>query len=246
MLKQRAWRLAHVALAESLRSIYLSLTYKNIITDIAAQVDFETPYPLEPEVAAAVEAAIQHHVYTWETLEDEGVIQDWLAEYFSKNNAVELPLHSYSFPSGKYTPTVNAENEKEVRACFKDDTQFELFRTGKDYRYGFASVNDAEYNKHYGTITSQIEELVDSGQVRQGVTIHLETVPIPFLQDVPLLEGKWLDRKVAELAEWGALLLAQGFKVKEEDRPLLASAKYLKGMEQKSPRMKYRHFINNP
>ena len=51
-------------------------------------------------------------------------------------------------------PIINNENEKEVRACFSDDEQFELFRSGKDYSYGLASITDAEYKAHYDQMSS--------------------------------------------------------------------------------------------
>ncbi len=39
----------------------------------------------------------------------------------------------------------------------------------------------------------------------------LETVLTPLLRDAPLVDGHWLDAHVVELAEWGALLLRQGY-----------------------------------
>ena len=42
-----------------------------------------------------------------------------------------------------------------------------------------------------------------------------------------MIAGKWLYRKIVELAEWGAMLKANGYQVKEEDRSLLATARYL-------------------
>ena len=45
---------------------------------------------------------------------------------------------SYSYFGGKYNPDVNPENEAEIRACFQDEAEFELFRTGKDYATWFS------------------------------------------------------------------------------------------------------------
>jgi hypothetical protein len=68
-----------------------------------------------------------------------------------------------------------------------------------------------------------LHNLVDSGQVQSGATLYLETVPMLFLRDVPLIEGVWLDRYAIELAEWGALLKAKGYKLQEiEDAHRLA------------------------
>lgn len=68
---------------------------------------------------------------------------------------------------------------------------------------------------------------MDSGRVQAGATVRLETVPVPFLQQAPLVEGEWLDYHLAELAEWGALVQAKGyaFKETEDDHPL-ASARF--------------------
>jgi hypothetical protein len=197
----REWRLSQIALAEVLGRLRIELLLRNIIIDIADQVNFQTPYPLEPETAAAVDMAIRNHVTTWEALEDEGVIQEWLWDYMVDKEAKALPVNSYSYPDGKYSTTVTHENEKEVRACFADDAQFELFRSGKDYTHGLAGITDAEYHEHYGTIVNAMQELVKSGQVQEGSIIHYEWCPIPFLQDAPLVQGQWIDQRMVELAE---------------------------------------------
>ena len=45
------------------------------------------------------------------------------------------------------------------------------------------------------------------GDGSPGTMAQLETVSVPFLRKVPLLEGGWVDRYVVELAEYGSLLL---------------------------------------
>ena len=37
------------------------------------------------------------------------------------------------------------QNEKLAQVCFKNDTQFELFRSEKDYTNVLASITDTEY-----------------------------------------------------------------------------------------------------
>lgn len=228
MLKVRNWRLSQIALAECLRNLHTELIFRNVISDVAAQVNFEMPYPLEPEVAASVESAIRNHVYTWEALEDSNIIHDWLWDYLVEKGAKELPLNANQYPDGQYQVNIIPSNEKEVRACFPDDTQFERFKSGEDFTHGLASVTDAEYNRHYETMVNAIEELVKSGQVQAGKIVRLEMIPIPFLQEAPLIDGVWLDSKVIELAEFGNLLKCLGHGVKEEDIPLLASKKYIR------------------
>ena len=64
---------------------------------------------------------------------------------------------------------------------------------------------------------SNPKELVKSGKVATGRVLRLESIPIPFLRDVPLFECQWLDRGLVELTEWGAMLKAYGFQGQEDD-----------------------------
>ena len=217
MNESRIWRLQQIALAEALRNMRTECLFRNIIVDFANNVNYQTPYPLAPDIADAVKAAIQHHVYTWETLHDEEIIEVWLWDYFISNGAKEIPFDAYDTKDGKYYTTINDQNEKEVRACFSTDEQFELFRSVKDYSHGLAGIIDAEYNEHYDGVVSGIQQLIDSGQVKEVTTVSLETVPIPFLKEAPLVDGKWLDGKVLELAEMGAMLQSRSYQLKDDD-----------------------------
>ena len=58
-----------------------------------------------------------------------------------------------------------------------------------------------------------MQNLMDSGKVQEVYEVYLEDVPILFFQNAPLIGGKWLDRKIVELAEWGALLKANGYQI---------------------------------
>ena len=44
------------------------------------KLEMEMPYPLDSETAAAIEAATQHHVLTWEILEEGDDLGQWLRE----------------------------------------------------------------------------------------------------------------------------------------------------------------------
>jgi hypothetical protein len=129
---------------------------------------------------------------------------------------------------------VDEANEKEVQACFRDKAQFERFRSGEDYSNCLADITDAEFNAHYDRMVKALNSLVDSGQVQAGANVYLETVPMLFLREVPLIEGVWLDRHIVELAEWGALLQAKDYKLQEaEDHHPLAPDRLVrrKGIE---------------
>ena len=234
MSELRQWRLSQIALSECLGKLHTEVVLRNRIVDTADLVNFGTPYPLDPETAAAVDVAVHNHVYTWEALNEESIIQDWLWYYLIDKGAKELPLNSCAYPDGQYCPTVTRENEKEVRDCFQDDSQFEKFKSGEDYTHGLAGVTDAECDTHYETIVNALEELMNSGQVQKGLIVRLETIPIHFLRDVPLIKGQWLNRHLVELAEWGALLKTKGYQVQEnEDAHALALDHFIRSDAEK-------------
>jgi hypothetical protein len=221
MTEERVWSVMFAALEEKLRAIKWEGFYRKLAKQMADMASREIPYPLEPETASIVKAAIRNHVTTLDEL-DEDTLDEWLYNYLLDQGARELPKGVYEYHDGKYKPMVDAENEKEVRDCFKDDIEFERFKAGEDYSKGLATVTDAEYNRHYHRMVAAIQKLIDSGRVQQGTIVYLETVPMPFLQAVPLIEGKWLDRHVVELAELGAMLQANGYQVQEtnDEHPL--------------------------
>lgn len=227
MDEQRAWDPLKAALAEGVHGMVVESLLRDLMVENAYCVNFETSYPLDPDTAAAVGAAIRHHVTTWEQLDEEGTLVDWLFNHLVAEGATELPENSYEFRDGKWCPRLEPDNEKEVRACFKEDAEFEKFRSGEDYSYGLASITDAEFNAHHESMVAAIHQLVDSGKVQSGVVVHLETVPVPCLQEASLVEGEWLDRYIAELAEWGILLRGKGYGLRQEENAhLLATVAF--------------------
>ena len=152
--EKRAWRLIKAVLAERLLRIIneqSSTRRERYITDcMAERVSREMPYPLDTDTAAAVQAAIRHEVTTWEMIEEDS-IESWLYNHLISQGAIQLPENSYEYDlrDGKCHPRVNEDNENQVRECFRDDAQFERFRSGEDYSHGLAGVTDAEYSAHY-------------------------------------------------------------------------------------------------
>jgi len=223
MMEERVWSVIFAALEGKLRAITWEGFYRKLINGMAGISSREIPYPLEPETANAVRASIHNHVTTWDELNEDGTLDEWLYNYLLDQGARELPEGAYKYDDdGECKPLVDTDNEKEVRDCFNDDAEFERFKTGEDYSKGLANVKDAEYDAHYGRMVSAIRELMDSGQVQGGASVYLESVPVPFLQAAPLVEGGWIDRHVVELAELGALLAARGYQEQEavDDHPL--------------------------
>ena len=58
------------------RALYQQMRWNRI------KVDLEMPYPLDTETAAAIEAVKDHHVSTWEMLEEGDDVGGWLTESF--------------------------------------------------------------------------------------------------------------------------------------------------------------------
>ena len=62
-----------------------------------------------------------------------------------------------------------------MRACFRDEAQFERFRAGEDFTNGLADITDVEYSAHYHEMVMALQALVDSGQVQAGTVARLQT-----------------------------------------------------------------------
>ena len=182
------------------------------------KVGLEMPYPLDQETAAAVEAAKQHHVLTWEVLEDGDELNQWVFESFVAKGKTALPDGAYVIRSESKPINLNVPTEAEVRELFQDAGKFQKFLAGEDYSYGLADVTDADYDAHYEAIVSSVK-----GVVQEGFVVELPNVPHQFLRDAPLVDGDWIDRYVVELAEWGARLVEKGYSpIEPEDQHPMA------------------------
>ena len=174
------------------------------------RVGIETPYPLDSETAAAVEAAKQHYVMTWELLEEGDDLGQWLLESFLAKGNTALPDGAYGMMSGAKHLYSKVPTEDEVRPLFEDAESFQKFLDGEDYSYGLVDVPDAEYDAHYEAIVSAIK-----GVAKQGIVVDMPSVPHQFLQEAPLVDGDWIDGYIVELAEWGARLVEKGLLLEE-------------------------------
>ena len=174
------------------------------------RVGMDMPYPLDSETAAAVEAAKQHYVMTWELLEEGDDLGQWLLESFLAKGNTALPDGVYGMMSGAKHLYSKMPTEDEVRPLFEDAESFQKFLDGEDYSYGLADVPDAEYEAHYEAIVSAIK-----GVAKQGIVVDMPSVPHQFLQEAPLVNGEWIDGYIVELAEWGARLVEKGLLLEE-------------------------------
>ena len=176
------------------------------------RVGIETPYPLDSETAAAVEAAKQHYVMTWELLEEGDDLGQWLLESFLAKGNTALPDGAYGMMSGAKHLYSKVPTEDEVRPLFEDAESFQKFLDGEDYSYGLADVPDAEYDAHYEAIVEAIK-----GVAKQGIVVDMPSVPHQFLQEAPLVDGDWIDSYMVELAEWGARIREREFLLEEPE-----------------------------
>lgn len=176
-------------------------------------VGLNMPYPLAPETAAAVDAAIQNHLITWEALEESDDVAGWVTDSFVAEGKTELPEGAYRLRR-YYTGFLTPPDPEKTRARFEDQESFDQFPAGEDCSYDLADVTNAEFSEHYQNIVSAMKDLG-----LDGLMVELPTVPHAFLREAPLVEGQWLDRYVVELAEWGVRLSLQGLVVVESDDP---------------------------
>jgi hypothetical protein len=198
--EERAWSIVFAYLESSLRAITWQNSYLRLRSDMPAMYSRMIPYPLDSETADAVKAAIQNDVTVWEDFENGDILDEWFNQYSLDRGEKEIPEGAFIFHDGKFKPNVTTENEKEVRDFFKDDIEFDRFKAGEDYTKLWATIKDTEYDTHYDQMVQAIHQLVDSGEVKAGSSVWLETVPILFLQLATLIDEEWLDRQVLMLA----------------------------------------------
>jgi hypothetical protein len=180
------------------------------------RVGMELPYPLDPETAAAIDAAKEHYVLTWDLLAEGDDITGWVQDYFVAQGKTALPNGAYSLQEeGKWSPS--SPTEEDVRALFGEEGEFQKFLAGEDYEFRLADVPDQEFEARWDSVFQAIKGLVELGDVQEGLVVELPTVPHAFLRDAPLVEGKWLDHYVVALAECGARLEAKGYQLQEPE-----------------------------
>ena len=114
----------------------------------------DLPYPLDTETAAAVEAALEHRVVSWNCLRDAETIEDWVL----------------------------------------DDP------TADEY------ISDAALASTVRRVERRLKALVRSKVIRSAKRVSLSALPHAFLSAAPLLDGRWIDVSVLELAELGVIL----------------------------------------
>ena len=163
-------------------------------------------YPVDPETAAAVEAASRHQVGSFPN--EETV--DWVFRHFVSQGKTPLP------------DDIDGGDEKVLRSWFRDSNSLEDFRSGRDFQYGLCDVCDRDVERACQSVYQSFRRLIDHGEIRSGAHVRFRGTLIRFFEDVPLLNQQWIDAYTVVLAEWSALLLQQGYQLGNADPHQLA------------------------
>ncbi len=228
------WRYRLLWLGERLRGLLARLGVSDAVTQACARFDLELPAPLDPETAAAVDAARRHAVVTWESLVEMETVAEWVTAQYVEEGRTELPVWASLVRSPEpRLRVIRPPSENEVRAAFgSDEAAFAAFMAGEDFSCGLADVSDADYERRCRDVEAGLRGLVEGGVVEAGALLRLDTAPMLFLREAPLVDGVWLDRGVAGLAEWGALLERSGFTPREDGDHPLALPRFRKGTDE--------------
>lgn len=184
------------------------------------------PYPLEAGIAAALEAACQHWVEPWESvLGVDGYVGDWVRDAFAAEGSADLPIGAYTARDGNVRllpEDERATGAAGLRPLFGSEQDWADFLAGTDFTQGFATVRNTAVQERVERVGRELRALVVEGAISEGRLLRLLAVPIVALQESPLVEGAWLDRAVAELDLWGALVAEAGLSVvaTDDDTPL--------------------------
>jgi hypothetical protein len=164
----------------------------------------ELPYPLSELDAACVSFAQRNSVMTFARLEDARA--DLAGEDDTSNR-----LLFYA-----------RENRVAEWVCMHFVRQGKTFvETGpvQNSAYEFTDVTDAEFEECVRSVVEALKALTASGAIVGMRQLFLPSVPIVPLRRTPLVEGGWVDSRVIELAEFGALLLEKGFQIEASNDP---------------------------
>ena len=96
-----------------------------------------------------------------------------------------------------------------------EDWVFEEFYRQAGEVEGREVVADEDVATISRKVGRALRGVVKSGRVEAGKVVMRPTVPRPFLSEAPLVEGRWIDAVVVELAELGAILRDDGYETRE-------------------------------
>lgn len=191
----------------------------------------EEPYPLDAEDASSVLAAARNRVVTFARLKtitswpfylEENPVVSWVRAHFARRGKTVVPPKSYfARDCGGYAKgrtqrrVVDAPDATQIRKLFVNGRDYADFVSSRDFSFGLADVRDEEFNRVVISVVEELQRLTEAGEIRAARHLLLLSVPVPFLQTVPVVENEWIDWHVVELAEFGCRLLEEGYAIQQ-------------------------------
>jgi hypothetical protein len=191
----------------------------------------EEPYPLDAEDASSVLAAARNCVVTFARLksittwpfylQDNPVVSSVRAHFARRGKTVIPPKSYFARDCCEYAKeraqqrAVHASDPEQIRKLFVDRRAYSDFVSSRDFSFGLADVRDEEFNRVVMSVIEGLRRLTEAGEIRAARQVSLISVPVPFLQTVPVVENEWIDRHVVELAELGCRLLEEGYVIQQ-------------------------------
>ena len=156
----------------------------------------DMPMAVDGKLAQSILRARDNEVIPIQELELYHVSQ-WVAESFLKAGRHVIHDEAASVPSSH----------------FLTDGEFEAYREGADFRYGFSDVRDEEFEAVTRTVCSFVRRAIAKHGVTLGAVLHL--LPFPFgrntVRKIPLVDDNWVDQQLLDLVVFCQILYEQGF-----------------------------------
>ena len=106
-------------------------------------------------------------------------------------------------------PWDNLRDPDAIEQSVLEETQNE-----DDHQHSEWDASDEEVAGIARRLERAIRRMVRSKTIEAGKLALLPTVPLPFLDCAPLLEGRWIDATILELAELGVILADRGYSMR--------------------------------
>jgi hypothetical protein len=152
------------------------------------------PYPVAPQIAAAVEALSRHYVLPWHLVCERHLVL-WTRDVCIAQGAKDVPV-------------ITPMSLGDKLSVFDSDAEADKYWTGADYHHGLAGVTDASFDKAFDTIQAIVAAFALEEPLKAGAALYMPSLLFgpTVLRYIPLIECRWIDREILALCEAGALL----------------------------------------
>jgi hypothetical protein len=196
-------------LASQIKGILEADSVSNEMQRIFGYLSFEAAYPLDPATADAYRWMAEQWVQPDDIYRYD--LEDWVRAHFIQQGKRRVPADVAGFFEGRRPLT-----DAELLQHFDSPEAVAAFRRGEDYTHGLADVRDADFERLMEAIDADVQALVKKKTLKTGTGVHVE-LPTDATWFVPLVEGAWFDRTLAELLELNTLLEAEGWQSSHPD-----------------------------